>query len=173
MRDFTFPLVVVSTLLAGCGSTGSTSDAGADSSVAASDAGTDTGTPADTGTNDTGAPSDTGTLNDTGAPSDAGTSVKLTVQNYLAWCSVSVQGGSASTNATQTVNVPAGTVVNLTGDKANATFVWGYWFGTAGDTSAAHDTKKATTVTVTKDTVVQACCPFANAPNTPCPPPTP
>ncbi len=170
MRNFNSPFVLAASLLVGCSSTTSTSDSGPDSQVVVPDAGTnaDTGTPPDTGTS-----TDTGTSSDTGATSEAGANVKLTVQNYLVWCTVSVQGGASSTAATQSVTVPAGTVVNLTADKANDTFVWGYWVGTAGDNTHAHDTKKATTVTVTKDTVVQACCPFANSPNTPCPPPTP
>ena len=165
MRNFNLFFLLGSSVLFGCGTAASASDAGSDAPVAVTDAGVDTGTPADTGT-----PVDTGAPVDTGTP-DSSALVKLTVQNYLAWCSVSVQGGAATTDAVQTLNVSAGTVVNLSGDKASGTFVWGYWVGTAGDTGTAHDTKKVTTVTVTKDTIVQACCPFANDPTTACPAP--
>lgn len=97
--------------------------------------------------------------------------VTLTLENYLSCCSVSVQGGIASTTATQMLSFPKDTVVALNGDKANATFVWGYWVGTAGDTGPSHDTTMAASVTMDADKTVQACCPFASSPNDPCPAP--
>lgn len=99
------------------------------------------------------------------------TTVTLTLENYLAWCSVSVDGGAASTAASRVLQFPKDTVVALSGDKANATFVFGYWVGTAGDTGPSHDTAMMTTVTMDADKTVQACCPFASSPNTPCPAP--
>ncbi len=102
----------------------------------------------------------------------SGGMVTLTLENYLSWCTVSVNGGAGSTVATQTLQFPSGTVVNLSGDKASNVFVWGYWFGTDGDVNAGHDKSMATTVTMSGDKKVQACCPFATSPNTPCPPPT-
>ena len=54
----------------------------------------------------------------------------LTINNYLAWCSVSVNGGAASSAATISQAFPPGTLVPLHGDAANASFVWGYWTGT-------------------------------------------
>jgi hypothetical protein len=103
-------------------------------------------------------------------PSDGGTATHtLTLNDYLSWCSVTVNSGTASTTATQTLTFPAGTVVNLGGDKASSTFVWGYWVGTTGDTSATHDKAMTTTVKMDQDRTVQACCPFATAPSTPCP----
>lgn len=95
--------------------------------------------------------------------------VTLTVKNYLSWCSVTIENGSPSSAASQTVMVPAGSVVHLNAVKLNDTFVFGYWFGTDGDTSAAHDTNMTTTATVMDaNKTVQACCPFASAPTVPC-----
>jgi hypothetical protein len=116
------------------------------------------------------APSDSSTS--TSTPTSAG-EVTLKLENYLAWCSVAVNGGAASVDATQTLVVPQGTAVPLTADAANSIFVWGYWAGTDGDTGASHDAGKSATVTMDKSKVVQACCPFASSPNTPCPAPTP
>jgi hypothetical protein len=99
--------------------------------------------------------------------------VALKLEDYLSWCSVSVNGGTASADATQTLTVPQGTMVPLSASAASSVFVWGYWVGSDGDTSASHDTGQAATVTMDKSKVVQACCPFASDPNTPCPAPTP
>ena len=118
------------------------------------------------------APSSTPTSTSTGT-STSGAGVTLKLEDYLSWCSVSVNQGTASADATQTLTVPQGTVVPLTADAASSVFVWGYWVGTDGDTNASHDTGKAATVTMDKSKVVQACCPFASSPSTPCPAPTP
>jgi hypothetical protein len=121
---------------------------------------TDTGGGTDTATNDT--------------PSEGGGGFALKVEDYLNWCNVSVNGSANSTADPQNYGpFPAGTTVNLVGDTASASaFVWGYWRGTAGDTGSTHDTSKTTTVKITKDTVVQACCPLVSSPTTPCPDPT-
>ena len=97
----------------------------------------------------------------------------LKLESYLSWCSVSVNGGAASTDATQTLTVASGTMVPLSATPASSVFVWGYWVGTDGHTGASHDTAQAATVTMDKSKVVQACCPFASDPSTPCPAPTP
>lgn len=95
----------------------------------------------------------------------------LTIKNYFSWCSVTVNGGSASTSASQTLTVPAGTVVTLHGDTANsAAFVWSYWVGVDID-AATHDTNMSAAVTVNANMTVQACCPLVAAPTTPCPAP--
>jgi hypothetical protein len=99
--------------------------------------------------------------------------VNLKIENYLNWCSVTVENGAASTMAVITKSVAAGTTVHLGADTADAaSFVWGYWRGTAGDTGASHDTAKMTTVTVSADKTIQACCPLTSSPTTPCPDPT-
>jgi hypothetical protein len=94
------------------------------------------------------------------AAGDAGT-FTLKMENYLTWCTVTEQGTPEGTTALVTMTFPAGTVVNLIGAAASDAFVWDYWRGTDGDTGAAHDTNMTTTVTMTKDKTVQACCPFA------------
>jgi hypothetical protein len=113
----------------------------------------------------------------TSTPTSTSTSTSteptLKLEDYLTWCSVSVNGGAASTAATQTLSVPQGTMVPLAATPASSVFVWGYWVGTDGDTSASHDTVQAAMVTMDKSKVVQACCPFASAPSTPCAAPTP
>jgi hypothetical protein len=94
----------------------------------------------------------------------------LEIQNYLDWCSVVENGGTAVLVSPPTMTFPAGTVVQLEGMKAGSTFVWGYWTGTDGDLTAAHDTSMSTTVTMTANKKVQACCPLTSAPTTPCTP---
>jgi hypothetical protein len=94
--------------------------------------------------------------------------VTLTLKNYLAWCSVSVNGGQADT-LDHMLMFQKGAMVNLTGDKASNVFVWGYWAGNG--VANGKDTGMAITVNMDADHVVQACCPFANDPNTPCPAP--
>jgi hypothetical protein len=100
-----------------------------------------------------------------------GSTATLTLEDYLSWCSVSVNGGPPSMAMSQTLMFPLNTVVGLSGERASSTFVFGYWVGTAGDTGPSHDTAMATMVTMDRDRTVQACCPFASSPNTPCPPP--
>jgi hypothetical protein len=82
---------------------------------------------------------------------------KLTVTNYLQWCSVSVNGEAPSVAATISETFPAQTRVPL-----NATplvpFVWGYWTGTD---PGGNDTSQATLVTMNADRDVLACCPFS------------
>ena len=159
-------------VLAGC----SSSDDGGGNTV------TDTGgTVNDTATSDTGGGSDTA-AGDTATALDAGTDgagdlgtdsaggFTVKVEDYLNWCTVAVNGGATSTATTQTVTVASGGTVALASDKASATFVWGY-YKVLGET--AKDTSKTKTLTITKDTVIQACCPFASAPTTDCPDPTP
>jgi hypothetical protein len=84
-----------------------------------------------------------------------GSDVTLSINDYLAWCSVTEQGATYATSMT----FPKGTVVNLGAMPVSTAFVWGYWTGTDGDTTAAHDTKMTTTVTMTGDKSVVACCP--------------
>jgi hypothetical protein len=114
-------------------------------------------------------------VHDLSMPSSSGDGgmANLKIENYLAWCSVSVENGAASTNAVITKSVPVGTTVHLMGDTASVSeFVWGYWRGTVGDTGSSHDISKTTTVVMSGDKTVQACCPLTGAPTTPCPDPT-
>jgi hypothetical protein len=113
------------------------------------------------------------TAGDMAVGADLAGTVTLKLENYLSWCSVSVNGGTANTTAVQNLSFTKGTTVNLMGDKANATFEWGYWVGTVGDTGASHDTTMGTTVVMSADKTVQACCPFAAGAEAhqPCPAP--
>lgn len=82
----------------------------------------------------------------------------LAIDNYLAWCTVSVNGGPFSANPAPTVYAP-GTVVPLSGQPASPTFIWGYWRFTD---VAGHDVNQVTQVTMTSDRTVFVCCPFSN-----------
>jgi hypothetical protein len=82
----------------------------------------------------------------------------LTVQNYLDWCDVTENGTLYAAGVPPAMSFPARTVVDLKA-APNTIFVWGYWTGTDGDTSAAHDTSMTTTVTMTSDKTIVACCP--------------
>jgi len=89
----------------------------------------------------------------TSCTSSSTTQFTLTIDNYLGWCSVTVNGTAYAGPRT----FPEGTVAALHGDTANATlFVWGFWTRTDhGD----HDTMMSTTVTMTANKTVFACCP--------------
>jgi hypothetical protein len=144
-------------------STSNTSDASTDTSPqkdsstktdsAPLDSSTDSSSGKDTSTTDTATDSpakETGT--------DAGC-ITLTVHNYKSWCSVTVNGGTASKDATQTVCVASGTSVDLTAEPASTKFELGTdpWH----DTTTADEAKGTATITVTKtDDCVWVCCPF-------------
>ncbi len=128
---------------------------------------------------DSGTTRDTGTaMQDTGPGLDTGSGlVQLTVRNYLAWCSVSVNGGTASTASEQTVNVAPG-VINLSATPApsgvgTSNFILGLWHDTDGDSGAGETGNVTgsgpTAVSTTTETVVAGtpgciwiCCPFTN-----------
>ena len=81
-----------------------------------------------------GSVSDASVAVDADAAPDTGSTPTFTlkIENYLSWCSVSINDGASNTTATQTMTVAPGTVVKVNGDLANSTFVWGYWYGTDG-----------------------------------------
>jgi len=89
----------------------------------------------------------------------------LSIDNYLSWCSITEEGATYSTS----MMFPEGTVVDLHGMAVNASFVWGYWTGTDGDVSPAHDVNMDTTVTMTGDKSILACCPFPPPASQTCP----
>ncbi|HVV53634.1 MAG TPA: hypothetical protein VHO06_28520 [Polyangia bacterium] len=107
-----------------------------------------------------------GSSGGTGGTTGTGTTYTLTVTNYLGWCDLTENGTAYPAGAPAAMSFPAGTVVDLTA-APNSIFVWGFWTGTDGDTGAAHDTSMATTVTMTADKTVAACCP--EPPSTTCP----
>jgi hypothetical protein len=101
-----------------------------------------------------------------GTPDAAGgQTFTLTINNYLAWCSITEEGAPYM----MTMSFPEGTVVDLHGAPL-AAFVWGYWTGTDGDVgSPTFDRDQDTTVTMTSDKSVLACCPFPPPASQTCP----
>jgi hypothetical protein len=98
-----------------------------------------------------------GPIFDAGPTQDAGTGLVLSVNNFDAWCSVTVNSEPLSLSGTYTFD--AGTAVNL--DAATTTgFVWDYWLGTDGANAGngGHDPHMATTVTMDANKNVLACC---------------
>ena len=100
--------------------------------------------------------------------------VPLTVKNVDAWCSVKVNGGTASTLPTIVVNVQPG-VIPVTATAASATFMIepNMWHLTDGD-SGSGETGNVTGSGVTAESAVTAtvvsatpkcvwiCCPFTS-----------
>ncbi|MEO7325890.1 MAG: hypothetical protein ABIW82_13780 [Dokdonella sp.] len=90
----------------------------------------------------------------------------LTINNFLAWCTVSVNGGATTPNPPPTPFTP-GAVVPLFGQPASAIFIWGYW----RDTDVpGHDTNQTIAVTMTSDRTVFVCCPFTDGTGCPADP---
>jgi Divergent InlB B-repeat domain len=92
----------------------------------------------------------------------------LTVQNYFNWCDVTENGTVYPLSAPPAMSFASGTVVDLNAAPGTA-FVWGYWTGTDGDTTSGHDKNMATTVTMTSDKTILACCPFPPPSSQTCP----
>ncbi|HEY1555199.1 MAG TPA: hypothetical protein VGF94_10245 [Kofleriaceae bacterium] len=98
---------------------------------------------------------------------DAAASATLTVKNYLSWCSISVNGGTASTNATMTAPITAPGSITLAA-TAGTGFELGPtpWHDTAGDTgtgdpgTVSNGTSTATVAVQAANKCVWACCPF-------------
>ncbi len=82
----------------------------------------------------------------------------LTVQNYLNWCDVTENGTLYAAGVPPVTSFAPNTVVNLSA-APNYIFVWGYWTGTDGDKTSAHDMSMATTVTMTSNKTIVVCCP--------------
>ena len=98
-----------------------------------------------------------------GDASDGGSGLyTLTINDYLSWCNVSVNGGQATATPTPMQFAPDASVA-LHGDTAGSTFYWGYWQApTLGD--GGKDTNKDVTLTMTGDVTILACCPVNNTP---------
>jgi hypothetical protein len=85
-----------------------------------------------------------------GTPDSGPTSgFNLVINNYLAWCAVTVDGAPLSSSASY--NFDAGTVVNLHAE-GEPTFTFAFW------TNTDDNTDNTTTVTMTSDKNVLACC---------------
>jgi hypothetical protein len=92
-------------------------------------------------------------------------SVTLTINNFLAWCSVSENGVVDPSGNVYANSFPQGTQVFLHSEPSSSFFVWRYWTGIdpGGDV-----TSKDAVVTMSSDRSVLACCPLASAPDAPC-----
>jgi hypothetical protein len=101
-------------------------------------------------------------------PDGGNVAVILTVSNYLNWCNVTVDGDGGYIPMAAFV---VGTVVDLDASPKTG-YVWGYWTGTDGDTGSG-DHNMATTVTMTANKEVIACCPASPPAAQTCPSPTP
>ncbi len=166
----------VSTSSSGGGSSSSSSGVTSSSSSSGGSSGSSSG--------DTGAPpADSGS--DAG-PSEGGATATLTVLNFLSWCSVTINGGTASTAASVTASVPVGSTATIVATPKNASFIIGTdpWFGvTQGDGGAAAGTDtgegstemSTATVVVGANHCVSVCCGDAppSAPNCPATNPCP
>lgn len=142
---------------------------------------TDSGTtpPTDAGSDVTSS-NDSGSADSGGGSSDASgdggdgaaAQVTLTVHDYLNWCTVTVNGGTASTSDPQTYSFAPGTSVSAHGDTANASaFYWGYWGNVAADgglSDGGEDLGKTVTFTITHDMTINACCPDNGQPLSQC-----
>jgi hypothetical protein len=145
------------------------------------DGGTDASPGNDAATNETGG-QDAAQGNDAGTDA-ASAAVTLTVMNFLDWCSVAVNGGTASTGANVTASVTGGSVATIVITPASNAFQIGAnpWFGVdQNDGGAAPGVDNGTgatetstaTVTIKKTGTTQCvsvCCQEPNNSPTPCP----
>ena len=136
---------------------------------------TTTGTTSTTATS-THATTATGTTaTGTTATTSTGGGTQLTVMNYLSWCNVSVNGGTASSAPAQTVSVTPGMIPLTAAPLQFFALSNNMWHHTTGDTGAGEagmvtGTTSAAKVNVSASgTCVWVCCPGdAGHPN-PCP----
>ncbi len=94
-----------------------------------------------------------------------GTSV-LTINNYLAWCDVSVDGVAKTPAQTMHVTVPTGVSITLTAAPTSV-FIWGYWSGVSsgadmGALAAGSGGNHAVSITLTGDRTIGVCCPHSD-----------
>jgi Divergent InlB B-repeat domain len=92
----------------------------------------------------------------------------LTISSYQNWCSVTVDGDGGYIPMAAFV---VGAVVDLDASPKPG-YVWGYWTGTDGDTGSG-DRNMATTVTMSVNKEVVACCPQSPPAAQTCPTPMP
>jgi hypothetical protein len=125
----------------------------------------------------------TGYSTPTSSPATSGGVPTLTVMNFLGWCSVTVNGGAASTGETVEVSVTPGSLATVVATPASSSFQIGAdpWFGVdENDGSAAKGTDvgagtsetSKTTVTIDDEnetTCVSVCCQEPGNSPTPCP----
>jgi hypothetical protein len=90
-----------------------------------------------------------------------GGDVTLTVMNFLGWCSVSINGGAASTSTSVLASVAPGSTATIVAQPASNAWVIGAdpWFGVAqndGDAAPGTDNDASTVETTTATVVVTA-----------------
>jgi len=154
-------------LISACSGDNSPADGGTDGSTndvtTQKDSGGDVTQSTDTGTDVTA----TDALADapkSDAASDAGLMYTLTINDYINWCAVSVNGGDASTMDPQTFQFPPDASVSLHGDTASSqSFYWGY-FQSANLVDGGKDTNMNVTIQMNGNVNVLACCPINNTP---------
>jgi hypothetical protein len=107
----------------------------------------------------------------------------LTVMNFLNWCSVEINGGTASTGATVTASVTPGSMATVVATPASSSFQIGTdpWFGVdqndggaASGTDVGSGTSETSTATVTipetgTTQCVSVCCQEPGNSPIPCP----
>jgi hypothetical protein len=107
----------------------------------------------------------------------------LTVKNFLNWCSVEINGGTASTDATVTASVTAGSMVTIVATPADGSFEIGPdpWFGVdqnngaaAAGTDVGNGASETSTAVVTTNHAgtpqcVSVCCQEPGNGPIPCP----
>jgi hypothetical protein len=107
----------------------------------------------------------------------------LTVKNFLNWCSVEINGGTASTDATVTASVTPGSMATIVATPANGSFEIGPapWFGVdqndggaAPGTDVGSGTSETSTAVVTTNQAgtpqcVSVCCQEPGNGPIPCP----
>jgi hypothetical protein len=107
----------------------------------------------------------------------------LTVMNFLNWCSIEINGGTASTGATVTASVTPGSMAMVVATPASSSFQIGTdpWFGVdqndggaAPGTDVGSGTSETSTATVTipetgTTQCVSVCCEEPGNSPIPCP----
>ncbi len=94
----------------------------------------------------------------------------LTVLNFEGWCSITINGGAASTTASTTTCVADGSVTLTAKPNPTSVFQLGDWFGTTGDSgsgdpgtvSGGVEGTSTASATISGSTTqcVSVCCPF-------------
>ncbi len=113
-------------------------------------------------------------------PDSTATTATLTVLNFLNWCTVTINGGAGSSEATVTGTVTVGSTATIVITPSSSAFQIGAdpWFGVTennGGAAAGMDNGSGTTETSTATVVVSGnqcvsvCCQEPNMMPTPCP----
>ena len=118
----------------------------------------------------------------TPSPAPGGGVPTLTVMNFLRWCSVTINGGAASTGETLAASVAPGSLATVVATPASSSFQIGAdpWFGvdendggaasgTDVGTGTSETSKASVIVGENETTCVSVCCQEPGNSPTPCP----